>query len=394
MRGTVYKRGKVWWFSVTTGYDGDGKRIREQVGGHRTRKEAESALNDAIHRIERGTYSAATKQTLGAFLVEEWLPAIKNTVRPSTFGSYETVVIKHINPRLGSTKLQSLTVGALNAFYADLLEKGRADGKGGLSPKSVRNVHVTLRKALGDAVKWSVLVRNVAEFADPPRLRQSGDREMRTWTAQELRTYLDHIAQDRLFAVYYLAASTGMRRGEVLGVRWQDLDLDAGTLAVRQTLLTVDYAIQFGTPKTARGRRQIALDKGTLAVLRSWKKRQAEERLAIGAAYIERDENGNKYDLVFTRVEGGPVHPDFVSQTFDRTVAKSGLPRIRLHDLRHTHATLALHAGVHPKVVSERLGHATVSFTLDVYSHAIKGLQEDAAERVAGLIFGDGTGEV
>lgn len=166
---------------------------------------------------------------------------------------------------------------------------------------------------------------------------------------------------------------------------WQDIELDAGTLAVRQTLLTVDYAIQFGTPKTARGRRQIALDKGTLGVLRSWKKRQAEERLAIGAVY---QDNG----LVFTKVDGSPLHPDYVSQTFDRTVAKSGLPRIRLHDLRHTHATLALHAGIHPKVVSERLGHATVSFTLDVYSHAIKGLQEDAAERVAGLIFGSDLG--
>lgn len=264
------------------------------------------------------------------------------------------------------------------------MEQGRADGKGGLSPKSVRNVHVVLRKALGDAVKWNNLPRNVAAFADPPKMRQSGDKEMGTWNAQELRAFLDFISEDRLYPAFYLDANTGMRRGEVLGVRWTDIDLDKGALSVRQTLLCVDYELEFGTPKTARGRRQIALDKGTVTILKAWKKRQLEERIAIGGGY--HDEHG----LVFTKVDGSPLHPDLFSQTFDRLVSKSGLPRIRLHDLRHTHATMALQANVPVKVVSERLGHASVAITLDVYSHVLPGMQEDAAEKVARLVFGPG----
>jgi integrase len=207
----------------------------------------------------------------------------------------------------------------------------------------------------------------------------AGSVEMRTWTADELRRYLDHVREDRLFPAWRLAASTGLRRGELLGLRWQDVDLDAGRVSVRQTLTTVGNKVAFGEPKTARGERNIALDGVTISTVRTWRARQARERLAFGPAWHDTG-------LVFSRADGSLIHPDTFSFWFDRQVHAAGLPRIRFHDLRHTHATLALQAGVPAKVVSERLGHATVAFTLDVYSHVIPALQEDAAERIAALV--------
>lgn len=382
MKGSVFKRGKTWTVLIGLGRDGTGKRMREWHSGFATKKEADKARVEILHRIATGTHVPRSKQSVAAFL-KEWLEATRPTIRESTWESYGGLIRTHITPRLGSIILQELTASKLNAFYAELLSTGRHDGTGGLSPKTVRNVHVVLRKALSDAARWGLLTRNVAELADPPKLRNAGSVEMQTWTAEEIRGFLDHIEKDRLFAAWMLSVATGMRRGEILGLRWQDVDLDARTLAVRQTLLTVDYKLTFSTPKTNRSRRVIALDDQTVAALRSYRARQLEERLAWGPAYVENE-------LVFTRENGEPIHPDRFSQMFDKHVKESGLPRIRLHDLRHTHATLALQAGVHPKVVSERLGHSTVAFTMDVYSHVIPAMQADAADKVAALIFGNG----
>ena len=180
-----------------------------------------------------------------------------------------------------------------------------------------------------------------------------------------------------------LAASTGMRRGEVLGVRWQDIDFDRRRVAIRQTIISIDYRVEIGEPKTARGRRSVALDSGTVTALRAHRVKQNQLKLMLGEAWQDND-------LVFCRDDGTPVHPDRFTQMFDKHVRDSGLPRIRLHDLRHTHATLALAAGIHPKVVSERLGHSTVAFTMDVYSHAIPSMEAEAAETIANLVRGSG----
>jgi integrase len=203
---------------------------------------------------------------------------------------------------------------------------------------------------------------------------------MRTWTATQVRTFLDGSREHRLHGAFVLAATTGMRRGEVLGVRWRDIDFDRRRLAVRQTILSIQYQITFGSPKTTRGRRAIALDERTIAVLRTERDRRAHEQALLGADYQD-------HDLVFARVDGTPVHPDYFTQSFERVVARLDLPRIRLHDLRHTHATLGLAAGIPAKVMSDRLGHATVAFTQDVYMHAIPQLEADAAEQVAAEIF-------
>jgi integrase len=240
-------------------------------------------------------------------------------------------------------------------------------------------IHVVVHKAWGDAVKWQILSRNVADSTTPPRPQT---KEPKTWTADDLRAFLGHIEGDRLSAAYFLAATTGLRRGEVLGLRWCDLDLAAPRLSVIQTLISVGGAASFSTPKTARGRRAVALDSTTVSALRAHRIRQLEERMALGLGAPSTD------GLVFADIDGGPLHPSRFSEGFDRLVKAAGAPRINFHGLRHTHATLALAAGIHPKVVSDRLGHSTIAVTLDLYSHTVPGLEEAAAEKVAALVFG------
>jgi integrase len=225
----------------------------------------------------------------------------------------------------------------------------------------------------------NVEMRNAADAATPPRVTRS---EPRTWTPTELRTFLGSVTDDRLYAAWLLLASSGMRRGELLGLRWQDVDLDAARVSVTRSLVSVRNQLTFSEPKTRRGWRSIALDTGTVAELRVHRVRQAQERLALGVGSQARDA------LVFTDPLGEPVKPDSFSQFFERRVKQLELPRIRLHDVRHTHATLALEAGVHPKVVSERLGHASTAFTLDTYSHAVPAMEEQAAELIATLVRG------
>lgn len=378
MRGHIRKRGRSWSYVVDVGESASGRRRQQWRSGFATKREAEGALAEVVQRINAGSFVEPSKQTVAQFL-EEWLASIASSVRPSTYATYAMLCRKHLSPRLGAIPLQRVSVAQLNDLYAMLLEDGRRDGKGGLSPRTVRYIHGTIRKALAEAVRWGRLPRNVADLASPPRARTTSQPV--TWAAQELRAFLEHVRGDRLYPLYHLAATTGLRRGEVLGARWRDLDLENGRLAVSQTVISVDYHIKFSTPKTARGRRSVAIDTETVRVLREHRKRQLEERLALGG-YAE------DLGLVFCAFDGRPIHPSNLSKWFAKLVARAGVPRIRFHDLRHTHATLALAAGIHPKVVSERLGHSSVSITLDTYSHAIPAMEAEAAERVAAIVAG------
>ncbi len=230
-------------------------------------------------------------------------------------------------------------------------------------------------------MKWGRLGRNPADAADPPRASSSGRPESVTWTAEQLRTFLAGTRDNRHGTAYLVLATTGLRRGEALGLRWRDLDLDAGRAAIRQTVIAVRHTPMLGTPKTGKSRRTITLDKGTVAALREHRKAQAVERLQMGSGWVD-------HDLVFAHIDGAMLHPERFTRSFSDAVKRSGLPAIRLHDLRHGWATMALSAGGHPKAVQERLGHANIGITLDVYSHVTAGLHDDAAERVAGLVFG------
>jgi len=380
-RGSVRRRNKTWtayWWST----DPTGRRVQRSKGGFRTRAEAQRHLTHTLNSLQTGSYVEPSNDTVNAYLTSQWLPAIQASVRPSSLYSYRRNIELHVLPTLGGVRLQQLTADRLNTLYAELLRSGNRGRGGGLSPKTVRYIHTILHKALKDAVRWGRVPRNVASDAEPPKLSAGGKNEMRTWTAEQLREFLLFTSSDRLSAAFLLAGTTGMRRGEVLGLRWSDVDLERASLTVRRSLITVAYVPQFSEPKTRRSVRVIQLDPVTVKALRVHKAKQAEERLAWGVAYLSTG-------LVFARENGALIHPERFTQLFDLHVKNSKLDRIRLHDLRHTHATLALSAGVPPKIISDRLGHSTVAFTQDVYIHAIPSMQSEAAAKVADLIFGE-----
>jgi integrase len=282
---------------------------------------------------------------------------------------------------VSQVKLQALTPVQLNHLYAHLLERGRRKtingGRAGLAPKTVRNVHVMLHSALHDAMRWGYLVRNVAEAADPPAARTP---EQQIWSPQELGTFLDQVRDDRLYALWLLVATTGMRRGELAGLRWVDIDFDHATVSPIIPPVVVDHQVLASAPKTERGRRRLAVDPVTLAALEAQRQRQAEDRKAVGHRYRD-------HGYVFTWPDRRPLHPENIANWFEQHTKAAGLPRIRLHDVRQSYATAALKAGISAKVISERLGHASVAFTLQTYSHVIPGMDRDAAATVADLIL-------
>ncbi len=371
-----------WAFRVDLNSLGDAhKRNQKFRSGFESRKEAEQALRELLHSADVDRFVDSHDATVHDYVEARWLPAVAPpNLRQSTWTSYAGELRRHVLPAVGSMPLQSLRATHLNQLYSKLLSSGRKDGSGGLSARTVRYIHTILRKSLSDAERWGLLQRNPADLADPPRRDTERQRRiMQTWSAEQLARFLDHARVDRLYAAWHLAATTGMRRGEVLGLRWSDVDFDSSALAIRQAYVSVNGTPQFSEPKTAKSRRGVELDWQTLQVLREWQEAQNRDRRQWGAAWEE-------YGLVFSRENGTPVLPDSFTKNFRQLASAAKVPPIRLHDLRHTSATLWLQAGVNPKIVSERLGHHSTAFTLDVYSHVVPGMQKRAAEDVAKAI--------
>lgn len=384
MKGHVRRRGKGWAYVVDATPGPDGKRRQQWKSGFPTRKEAERALAEAVKAINDGAYVQPSRETIGAFLENEWLPAVAARLRPSTLASYRTIVRVQIVPRIGGTPLQALTPATLNRLYGELQRSGRSKGAGGgLSARSVRLTHAVIRKALADAVRWGKVVRNVADLADPPS--QSAERAARraamtTWTVEQLGRFLAHTSTDRLAVAWRFAAMTGVRRGELAGLLWRDVDLDGGRVAICRALVSVDFDVQTSETKSGKTR-VIDLDAATVAALRDHRRQQLKDRLAWEGAWED-------HDLVFCQENGSPIHPEQWTRTFKRHAAAAGLPAIRLHDLRHTHGSLLVASGVHPKVVQERLGHHSSAFTMDVYAHVMPAQQAEAAAVLAAAIGG------
>jgi integrase len=326
-----------------------------------------------------GSYVEPSKQTLGEYLMG-WLAEVGTDggIRATTWKTYDVAIRVHVAPRLGAVPLQQVSRAEIKTLYRQLRTGGRArGGPGELSPKSVHNVHLCLHRALGEAVEDGLIRANPADRAH----RMPADRpEMLYWSASELLRFLDSAEDDPSFAMWRLAAYTGMRRGELLGLRWLDVDLDRQRLSVRQQMVRTGGKTEFRAPKSKAGIRPISLDRDTVEAIRSVQRVQASAKLGCGPAYRA------DLDLVFCRADGSPHDPDVVSHQFERQIARAGVRRIRFHDLRHTHATIALSAGIHPKVVQERLGHSSIKVTMDLYSHVIPALDEDAASRVAAAV--------
>ena len=378
MKGYVVRKGARWYIVIYEGVDPlTGRERRRWHAAGTDRAEAEQLATRLA-----ASASATARQpglTLGAFMVRQWLPAKQVSLRPSTWDSYRRLVELHVIPRLGTIPLRRLRAQHLETLYAGLLAHGRRDGTGGLNAKTVLEVHVVIRSALADARRKGLVVRNVADDAEAPK-RQRPSNQLRSWDLQQLERFLAAARPQRLFPAFWLAVTTGMRRSELLGLRWDDIDLDAGRLAITRALVSVAYELHDSPGKTRSSRRPVDLDPVTVAVLRAWRSQRTAE-----AGRPPRHD-----DHVFATPNGEPIHPDAFSQLFNRIVATAGIPRLRLHDLRHTHASLLLKESVPIKVVSERLGHATPGFTMATYQHVLPGMQADAARLFASLIASTG----
>jgi integrase len=381
MRGHIAKKGKRYYAVIYEGIDpATGKERHRWHAAGSTRKESERLLADLVKRQHDGDYRPPEKITLGEYL-ERWLPTQRQPLAASSYSSYQRNIRLHVLPHIGSIPIQRLTPEDLDDLYAMLLANGRRNKGGGpLNAKTVRHVHAVIHKALADAHRKGSVARNVADLADPPKISTRARPKMKVWNADELRRFFELIEGHDLYTAFYVKVNTGMRRGEVLGLTWRVVDFDNARLSVTQTVTAPDYQLKVSDVKSAHSLRTIDLDQRTVAVLRSWRKRQLEIYMQTG---VRTDDSG----FVFAKPNGDPLHPDFFSQTFERLIAKMDLPRIRFHDLRHTHATLLLKEGVPPKVVSERLGHASVAFTMQVYQHVLPGMQADAAATFGELVF-------
>jgi integrase len=436
---TVYQVASTWAYRVSSAPNPlTGARIRPYKGGFKTEGEALMAAVEAKRTVESGRSPHPARIRLRDFL-SEWLESVSASIKPTTDANYRDNIDAYINPILGDRYLSEITVPTLNTFYRHLLDGGRRkgdsnqrmyaywlrhrderDGFGplpskiaatcgttihaarsasiryrrgrvpaehvrGLAPKSVKNVHRLLHRALADAVSWGYLASNSAEHAALPRDKVRGRAKVKsTWTVEELQSWLRVALHDRFAGMWVLAATTGMRRSELAGVHREQLDLDKEVLLVWDTRVVVRGHAQDSDGKTDSSDREISLDSFTVARLQEHLTALDDEHAAFG-----RDYAGTGHLMVWPN--GRRVHPDTVTSRFNRLVDAAGVPRIRLHDVRHTYATLAMDAGVDPKIVSDRIGHANMAITLQIYTHRSTGKDRAMAQMMSDLITAPGT---
>jgi integrase len=366
-------KGHGSWYFVLDLPSADGKRRQMRRGGFATKREAKKAAEKVSGRADAGQV-INDRETTGEWL-EAWL-AGKRSIRAGTARGYEAHIRNHLIPKLGRIPLEKLRPADIAVAYV-AIEAERPEGRRPVGPATIRRIHATLRASLTAAVKQQRLPYNPALHVELPQVRRP---KVSPFEPEELGAFLDAAGNDRLGPLYELYAMSGLRRGEALGLRWSDLDLEHGVLIVRQQLVQLGHQIMFGPPKTASGEhRKVELDSGTVGVLLGHQLRQQMERADWGDAYED-------HDLVFPRENGAPLHPEYVTRHFQLLTRKAGLRQIRLHDLRHGSASLQLAAGVPMAVVSKRLGHSSIAITSDTYSHLLEGVGHAAAEAAAALV--------
>lgn len=359
--GSIYRQKSTgkWGGSITLE---NGKR---KYFYGKTQKEVQDKINEALYEQQRGMLATGSNATMQEYL-EDWLEKThKHTVRLGTYLNYQKLLRNYLVPGLGKVKLQKLTAPQVQAFYSATLEKG-------LSPKTVTNIHGLLHKALDNAVRWNIVSRNVCDAVTPPRVPR---KELNFLTQDQAATLLQEVKANKLEALLTVAVTTGLRRGELLALRWQDINFELGTIQVKRA---VSYHQVYGyvesEPKTSRSRREIMLASFVVDVLTKHQQQQLEQRLAVGGDWTDKN-------LVFTNATGDFYSPSTLVKAFRRFLKKVGLPDMRFHDLRHSAATILLTMKVHPKVVQEILGHSQITTTMDIYSHAMPSMQSEATEQ-------------
>jgi len=358
-----------WEARVDLGWQ-NGKRVRKSIYAA-TRTDLQTKLVKALRERDQGILpSKAASPSVGRLLAD-WLARLKSTVRQRSWERYETVIRLHIEPTLGKVRLEKLSPVHVQRLLDERLAAS-------VAPRSVQQIRGVLQSALKQAEKWGLVARNVASLVNGPT---TPHKEMKTLTPAQAGKFLEACRGEKLEGLYWLAITTGMRRGELLALKWSDIDLDAGTLAVQRSLARAKSGIIIQAPKTAKGRRTVQLCAPAVARLREHRVRQNKRRLFEGPDW--RDGG-----YVFSTGIGTTLDPRNLELDFHQMLKKAGLDRIRFHDLRHSAATIALAANVHPKIVSEMLGHSKISLTLDVYSHALPNMQAEAAEKIAATLGG------
>jgi integrase len=364
--GSVYQRKDGRWVASISLEDGKRKTIY-----CKTQREALKEVQRANHAKDQGIILPTADQTLGVFL-KTWLEdTAQLNLRERTYIRYSELMKLHVIPTLGNVKLQKLSPQQLQKLYKTKLDEGYA-------PQTVKHIHRVLHRALNGALRWGLVGRNVCDAVDPPRVPK---KEMAVLNVEQALQFLAAAKGDPLEALYALALTSGLREGELIGIQWHDLDLVGGKLQVRRTVAYVPKkGLTISEPKTAKSRRSVHLTALAIEALKRHRVRQNEVRLAAGSAWAGGD-------WVFCNSVGNPLNgSNLLQRSFRPLLARAGLPAIRFHDLRHSSATLLLSLGVHPKIVSEILGHSQVSLTLDTYSHVLPSLQEEAFSRLNTLL--------
>jgi integrase len=371
MRGHLKERSPGKWAIVLNTHDPNtGKRKLRWHSFRGSKREAQRELARLVTELQTGAAVEPSRRTVAVFL-DQWLTHMRPLVAPRTHERYSELIRNNITPLLGTVILAKLQPIQISTAYAKALASGRRDGSGGLSPRTVHHMHRLIRQSLQQAVRWRMLIRNPAEAVDPPKVEAA---TMQTYDLAETAALLEAVRGTRLLAPTILAVLCGLRRGEIIALRWRNVDLAAAQLAVVESAEQTTAGVRIKETKTGRAR-TVALSATVIAELRLHRKEQAEELLKFGIRQSD--------DMfVAARPDGQLIQPRSLTHEWQKFVARHRLRRIRFHDLRHAHATHMLASGVHPKIASERLGHSSVGITLDLYSHATRGMQADAAALV------------
>jgi integrase len=371
MKGHLRERSPGHWAIVIDSRDPEtGKRKRKWHSFRGTKREAQVECSKLIAAISGGTYVDPSRQTVAQFL-DKWLGYMASQLSPHSHERYTEIVKKNLVPMLGAVRLTNLRSAQIAKAYTNALAAGRRDGKGGLSANTVVYMHRVLKQALKQAVLWRELARNETADVKPPKVER---KQMKVLDADGTVALIETARDTTLFMPILLGVTTGMRRGEVAALRWRHVDLDRAQISIEESAEQTKIGVRYKPPKSGKGR-TVALPASVVEELRSHRIKQAQTLLKVG---IRLSTDG----FVVAQADGSPFQPRSLTHAFELFLAKHKLPRVRLHDLRHTHATAMLKGKIHPKIVQERLGHSTIAITLDIYSHVLEGMQEDAAEIV------------
>jgi integrase len=361
--GSIYKyRGGRWCAQISL----DGKRLTFYS---KSKRECQNWIMQTKKQIQDGMPFDAMRVTLDEYLLH-WLKCVKTSIRIKTWNQYFQIIDQHIIPEIGRIKLCDLRPDQVQTVYSNKREAGKTSS-------TLRIMHAVLHRALNQAVRWGFLVRNPASVVDKPRLE---NKEMKILTAEQSMQFLNQTRGTRYHELFHLAITTGLRQGELLGLWWTDLNWQSGTLKIRRQLQRITgQGLVFTEPKSSKSRRLITLGPTTIGLLRDHERNQDNERVFAGDLWEENN-------MIFSTPHGKPIEPRNLLRIFKKLLKEASLPEIRFHDLRHTAASLMLQEGIHPKIVQERLGHSRISLTLDIYSHVLPAMQQEAAAKLDELL--------